>query len=300
MELRQLKTFRAVANLNSFQQAAQVLHYAQSTVSEQIKILEADLNVKLFKRQGKQIQLTEPGELLLQYAQRMIALEEEIKTEIVTKDKPQGSLTLRIPETLSTYLFPPLFHSFRQQYPKIRLNFSHCSYFSLQQELRSGMIQLGFLITDDPFQMVDLETEVLGSLSLALVSHPGHPLSMRDRVLPQDIQPEPLLLPKEDCSYQIMLHRTLIKNKVQPGLMMNFNSIEVIKRCIMEGSGITIIPKISVEDELQKGRLTQLSWFEDPIRAKVLMIYLKQKWISPNLMACIEMFREMFNGKNNQ
>jgi len=96
-----------------------------------------------------------------------------------------------------------------------------------------------------------------------------------------------------------MLHRTLIKNKVQPGLIMNFNSIEVIKRCITEGSGITIIPEISVKNELQAGRLTKLHWFEDPIRANVLMIYMKQKWISPNLMACIEMFRDMFNSNNN-
>ncbi len=296
MELRQLKTFRTVAHLNSFQQAAQVLHYAQSTVSEQIKGLEADLNVKLFKRQGKQIQLTESGELLLQYAQRMIALEEEIKTEILTKDKPQGSLTLRIPETLSTYLFPPLFHFFRQQYPKIRFNLHNCSYFSLQQELRSGMIQLGFLITDDPFQVVDLETEVLGSLSLVLVCHPEHPLSTQPQVMPHDLQFEPLLLPKEDCSYQVMLHRTLIRNKVQPGMIMDFNSIEAIKRCIVEGTGITIIPEISVKSELESGRLTKLSWFEDPMRANVLMIYLKQKWMSPNLQVCIDAFRGMLNG----
>jgi len=296
MELRQLKTFRTVANLNSFQQAAQVLHYAQSTVSEQIKGLEADLNVKLFKRKGKQIQITESGELLLQYAQRMIALEEEIRTEIVTKDKPHGSLTFRIPETLSTYLFPPLFNFFRKQYPKIRLNLHNCSYFSLQQELRSGIIHLGFLITDDPFQMVDLKTEVLGSLSLVLVCHPEHPLSTQDQVTPQDLQSESLLLPKEDCSYQIMLHRTLIRNKVSPGMIMDFNSIEAIKRCIMEGTGITIIPEISVKTELEAGKLTKLSWFEDPIRANVLMIYIKQKWMPPNLQACIDTFHGLLNG----
>jgi DNA-binding transcriptional LysR family regulator len=68
MDLRQLYTFRAIATLGSFNQAADLLDYAQSTVSEQIKALEADLNVKLFNRNGKHITLTPAGELFLQYA----------------------------------------------------------------------------------------------------------------------------------------------------------------------------------------------------------------------------------------
>lgn len=79
-------------------------------------------------------------------------------------------------------------------------------------------------------------------------------------------------------------------------MIMDFNSIEAIKRCIVEGTGITIIPEISVKSELESGRLTKLSWFEDPMRANVLMIYLKQKWMSPNLQVCIDAFRGMLNG----
>ena len=82
MEIRQLKTFRAVATMGSFNKAADHLYYAQSTVSEQIKALETDLKVKLFKQIGKKVSLTEAGEALLQYAQRMLNLEEEIRTEV--------------------------------------------------------------------------------------------------------------------------------------------------------------------------------------------------------------------------
>lgn len=293
MELRQLKTFRAVAHLNSFQEAARVLHYAQSTVSEQIKSLESDLNVELFKRKGKQIRITESGELLLQYAQRMLSLEEEIRTEIITKDSLHGSVTLRVPETISTYLLPPALYAFHQEYPKIQFNLQTCSYFSLQQELRSGIIQIGFLITDDPFLMVDLITRVVGSLQLILVSHPENPLAAKNKVTAQDIESELLLFPKEDCSYSMILNRILIREKVSPDKNMYFNSIEAIKHCIMAGTGITIIPEISVKAELDAGKLVRLSWFEDPVMANVLMIYLKQKWISPNLQACIDHFSKM-------
>ena len=64
----------------------------------------------------------------------------------------------------------------------------------------------------------------------------------------------------------------------------------------MEGTGITIFPEISVKTELEAGKLTKLSWFEDPIRANVLMIYIKQKWMPPNLQACIDTFHGLLNG----
>src|SRR5512142_1471376 len=99
MELRQLRTFRTVATLGGFNQAAEILGYAQSTVSEQLKLLEADLNVRLFNRVGKQMILTTAGEMLLQYAQKMLNLEEELRTEVSDPQEVHGSLSIRVPET---------------------------------------------------------------------------------------------------------------------------------------------------------------------------------------------------------
>lgn len=112
MELRQLRTFLTVARLNSFNQAASVLNYAQSTVSEQIRVLEQDLDVRLFVRAGKQIILTEAGERLLKYAQRIIDLEEETKSDIQDQGELHGSLSLRVPETVSIHLLPAVLNAF--------------------------------------------------------------------------------------------------------------------------------------------------------------------------------------------
>ncbi len=90
MELRQLKTFRTVATLLSFHRAADVLNYAQSTISAQIRALEEDLGVRLFDRLGKRIVLTDAGELLSQYAQKMLDIEaatlSDVKAGISFKD----------------------------------------------------------------------------------------------------------------------------------------------------------------------------------------------------------------------
>ena len=75
MELRQLKTFQTVARLMSFNRAAEILNYAQSTVSAQIKLLEEECGVPLFNRLGKRIQLTSAGRILIQYSQKMLEIE---------------------------------------------------------------------------------------------------------------------------------------------------------------------------------------------------------------------------------
>lgn len=176
MELRQLKTFRTVASLRSFNKAAKILHYAQSTVSDQIRGLEEELNERLFIRSGKSIELTEAGEVLQQYAQRILDIEEEAKSQILTGDIHHGALAIRIPETVSIYYLPEVLHSFHQKFPKIRCSFNNCTSVTLQQEFQSGMTNLAFLITDQNFEAQNLETEVLASVSLLMVAHPKHPL----------------------------------------------------------------------------------------------------------------------------
>jgi DNA-binding transcriptional LysR family regulator len=292
MELRQLKTFRTIATLHSFNQAARVLDYAQSTVSEQIKALETDLNVRLFKRAGKQVALTEAGEILLQYAQKMLNLEEEIRTEVGGREEACGSLSIRIPETVSTYYLPPILKEFHQRFPKVGLNFNNCTYFSLQEELRSGITNLAFLIIDT-FRMADLVTEKLITIPLAIVTYPDNPLTTKRNIGVYDLKNEPILVPTTDCSYVRMLEKILTEEKVELSVILQFNCIEAIKKCVMAGTGITVLPQIAVKEEIAEGSLVELPWMNGQIYANLLMIWQKDKWMPPILKAFMEMTREV-------
>ena len=292
MELRQLKTFLTVAHLNSFQQAAQVLYYAQSTVSEQIKMLEQDLDVKLFERMGKQIRLTESGQLLIQYAEKMMAMEAEIRSNISVQDTMQGTMALRVPETISTYILPQILRKFHEAFTKVQLDLHSCSYFSLEQELQTDLIQLAFLITDDPYQVHDLVTEKLAEVPLVLVGHPGNPLSKQSAVETRDLQSQIIFLPTEDCNYHVMFEQTLLRAKIKPALLHQLNSLEAIKQCVMSGTGLTLLPYISAREELVSGRLVEIPWNESPLVPHFLMIYRKSKQLSPYLKAFSELIRE--------
>lgn len=293
MELRQLKTFRVVATLRSFSKAALALNYAQSTVSEQIRSLEDSLGVRLFDRKNRRVSLTQSGEMLLQYAQKMIDIEEEARSEITEQGESHGSLSIRIPETVSTHYLPRILPVFRRQYPRVGLNFARCAFYSLEQELASGIIDLAFLLADETFLVPNTEMETLLSLPLVVVAHPEHPLASEQAVGLEDIIGEPILLPSEDCSYRVALERMITDEKVEPAVIMDFNSTEAIKRCVIAGIGLTLAPEIAVRDDIHADRLSVLPWSGKHIEANLIMIWRKGKWISPILQAFMDTVRDI-------
>ena len=290
MNLQQLKTFRTAATLMNFNQAARQLNYAQSSVSAQIKTLEAEVGRPLFKRYGKKIELTAAGEKMLKYAHKMLSIEAEALAEINEKKEAPGLLTLRMPQTIATYYLPSVLKDFIYRFPHIHLDVSSCAFHSLAHELSIGTVDLAFLLTDT-INRADLDVELLKIEKLGLVSSPEHPLAGKNKVTYKDIQGRPLFLPKADCGYRMAFEQAMTVNTVKPSPLIELNSIEAIKKAVIMGMGLTIIPLISVERELAQKKLVSLAWKED-METGVLMIWHKNKWFSKALTALMDVFRK--------
>ncbi len=291
MEIRQLKTFKTIAQLLSFNRAAEHLHYAQSSVSAQIHALEEELGVKLFDRLGRGILLTEAGESLLKYAVKILELAEETRAEVTGTKELKGSLTIKVPETLGVHRLPLAIQQFRSQYPKVRLRFTTCTHDGLQKDLRKGVTDLAFLMTDS-FHAADLEVQPLGIEKLLLVAHPNHPLAKKQVVLTRDLEGETLLFSRVDCSYRKVLEAVLKMEKVRYDRSLDLYSVATIKQCIMAGLGISMLPSITVKEDIAQGRLTALSWSEGTTEVATLMIWYKDRWLSPTLSAFMEVVQE--------
>jgi DNA-binding transcriptional LysR family regulator len=292
MEIRQLKTFRTVAQLLSFKQAAQHLHYAQSSISAQIQALEEELDVQLFDRLGRRILLTEAGSSLLNYAEKILDLADETRSEVATAKELKGSLTVKVPETFGVHRLPLVIKRFRSRFPKVRLHFTTCTHEGLQKDLRKGVTDLAFLLTES-FQAADLEAEALGIENLILVAHPAHPLVKESVLRTQDLEGETLLFSKVDCSYRRTVEAAFKIEKIRYDNTLEFNSVEAIKQCVMAGVGISILPEIAVAKDISEGRLSRLSWNEGGLEVAALMIWYKDRWLSPTLSAFMETVREV-------
>ncbi len=293
MEIRNLKTFLTVARLLNFRKSAETLNYAQSTISARIKILEEELGNPLFHRKRKTVTLTDAGKKLVQYAQKIIAIDNEAISTVSEKKTPQGSLSIRIPQTLGTYFFPEILQEFYQSYPNTNFDVASCEYQSLPQELKSGIVDLAFLLADS-VDFSELKTEFLGTVNLVMISSPDHYLSQQKMVSIIDLTDETVFLPKHDCSYKMMFEQWLMQEKIETVSLVEMNSIEAIKKCVSKGLGITIMPDIAAADQIAQGNLTILNWEKGAIETAVLMIWHREKWISPLLESFMDKVKKVF------
>lgn len=197
MELRQLKTFRVVAENLSFSKAAEQLYMAQSSVSAQIKAIEEELGIKLFDRIGRRVLLTDAGRKLFEYARRMESMTEEIRSEVTRDGFTGGSLTVRIPETLATVYLPEIVERFHARFPQVRLNCINCSERMLKEELNSGRIDLAFLMTDT-IRLKEVNVRMLKTEELILVGGPNHPFINEQSVAYRHLHAQTILLSKTD------------------------------------------------------------------------------------------------------
>jgi DNA-binding transcriptional LysR family regulator len=292
VELRQLKTFRTVATLLSFNRAADVLNYAQSTISVQIKALEEELGVRLFDRLGKRIVLTEAGELLSQYAQKMLDIEAETLADVKGRNRSQGSLSIRIPQSIGNRYIPEVLVGFRRQYPGVSLHFHTCAFHSLEHELQTGVTDLSFLLAES-IKSSRLVAEPLRFEPLLMVCNPENPLAGRNKVSLRDLADQAIFLPKSDCGYRMTFEQLLTEHRVTPRTILEFNSVEMLKRCLSQTQGVTMIPQITVGGEIERGELSVLQWDEYPLETAILMIWHKEKWLSPALQAFMDTARKV-------
>ncbi|MEG6505266.1 LysR family transcriptional regulator [Nitratidesulfovibrio sp. 1201_IL3209] len=280
MELRDLRTFAAVARLLSFHRAAAELNAAQSTVSARIAALETELGVRLFERLGRRVALTEAGERLVQYAAKLIDVEDEARAWVTGESRLRGMLTVRVPESLCAYRLPPVIAAFRRRHPEVALHLTACTLNGLEKDLRQGITDLAFVMADS-VRGGDLNVEALGVEPLLLVAAPHHPLATRGRVTARDLHGVTLALSTADCAYRAAFEEALATEGVQPAAGLEFSSAAALRGCVASGTGITLLPEAAVRDDLRAGTLRALAWAEQPFETAVLMVRHRGKWVPP-------------------
>lgn len=293
MELRDLKTFLAVARRLSFHRAAVEVHAAQSTVSARIAALENDLGVRLFERLGRTVRLTAAGERLREHAAKMLDLEDEARAWVAGAGEARGRLTVRVPESLCAWRLGGVIREFRQRFPLVHLSLVACTHDSLEQDLRQGVRDLAFLLYDG-ISARDLIVEALGVERLVLVAAPGHRLAALPKIGPEDLRGETLVLSKTDCSYRRLFEALLDERGVARAAGVEFSSAAALKTGVMGGLGVTLLPELAVRADVAAGTLAVLPWDEQeggPLETAVLMLRHKDKWLAPPLAAFMELAR---------
>jgi len=291
MELRNLSTFLTIARTLSFTRAAEELNYAQSSVTAQIQALERELGSPLFERLGKRIVLTESGRRLVGYAEKMVNLEREALTSVPDEGEPAGSLSIGACEWLCADLLPRTLRSVRALYPRVQLSVRPEACSTLRTAVSAGLLDLAFL-ADARVRAPEIVTEVLERESLILIAPPDHRLAPRRRVRPEDLAGETFVVPRLACTYLEPLFSAMASAGAAPGPLVEFGSVEAIKRCVEAGVGLAITTRTAVRVELENGDLVELACSIPEFHQHIQLIRHRDKWLSPALSAFIEIAKQ--------
>ncbi len=294
MELQQLKTFVTIARVGNFTKAAELLDYAQSSVSAQIKALETDLQTRLFERLGREVCLTEDGLRLLDYAEQLLKLAEETRESVSGNIIPKGTLTIGAPETLCIYRLPAIFEEYRRRYPLVKLVLKLGSCQEITEWLQKNLIDLAFFL-GTPLQNSNCIIERLSEEPIVMIAGKAHPLIESNPIASSDLKnADFLLMEEEGCCYRVLLEQQLSQSGVQLKSVQELGSVEMIKKCVISNLGISILPRISVVKELQDGLLYDLHWDCPEPNIFTQMLHRKDKWLSPALSAMIQLTKIVF------
>ena len=294
MTIVQLETFLKITEAGSFTAASNMLGYAQSTVTTQIKQLEEELNCLLFERLGKNIVLTLEGKRLLIYAQKMLQLEREILLEVPKSEDPTGILRLGVSESLCYNILPHILLEYKKRFPKIVIELQFITHDTFPSMLKQGALDLVYTlnpyIESPELVMLHKKPETLG-----FYASPEYPLANRNRIKETDLENIPLLLTPHSCNFRLMLIQDLAKYSVTPKIGIETSRKEILKQFAINQLGVAFIPDMVAKEEIENGSLKRLDWGGNDFAIFSQIFIHKDKHLNSAIEGLIEIILENTN-----
>jgi len=274
-QLPYLDTFAKAAELNSFTAAGRALGLSQAAVSQRIHALEQALGVALFRRQQGHILLSDAGQRLYPFAQRILALHREARDEVTGRKAPLvGDLSLAASSIPGEHLLPQLLSVYRQKYPHIQLRVTVGDSAAVLHQVEHGQTQLGLVGKKD--DSPHLEFRCFACDTLILVVPPGHPWARRRRVALRQLAAEPLIVREVGSGSRWCLEQALAKaghSLRDLRVALELGSNEAIKEAVAQGMGLAVLSRRAVEKELEVGRLHAVQVQGLPLLRKMFVVW---------------------------
>ena len=287
--LRQLRTFKTVADLKSFSLAAQRLKLSQPSISYQVKELEAALGVPLLDRLGKKVQLTEAGTVLYGYARRMLDVLDEAKVAVEEiRGIKRGTLRVGASTTVGIYLLPAALGAFKKLHPGLVISLEIGTRERVQEQVLNSELDLAVV---GP-ALKDPELAIIPFLSdeLVVVAPAGHALAGKNLDL-KDVAAQPFVMREAASGSRWSLEKAARKAGAKLHVAMELGSNGAIKHAVESGLGLAVISRYACALEFASGRLVELDVRGFPIRRDWHIVYLRKRKLPSSVHAFIEFLK---------
>jgi DNA-binding transcriptional LysR family regulator len=258
VEFRQIRYALAVAKERSFTKAAIRVNISQSAVSEQVRLLEDEIGFSLVRRTARGIELTERGRTFLYEAERVVG--DVLSLSDVArrlKGAPTDTLTLGMGSGLAQLFMPRLFGDLRKTLPDVRIEILTAPTKNIFNELHEERIDAGIAIESDPERVpAGLVFDRLTEAEMVLIVHPDNPLVRSGQ--PVDIgrlMAEPIIMSEPTAGFGPVVRSLFGDLGIRPNILAIADNIETMKVIVQSGTGVAIVPRAAVDNEVALGAL---------------------------------------------
>ncbi len=278
MTITQLYYVLAVAEHQNFTKAAEKCFVTQPTLSMQIQKLEDELDILIFDRSKKPIELTEVGKKIVNQAKNIVNESYRIQ-DIVDQQKGfiGGEFKLGIIPTIMPTLLPMFLNTFIKKYPKIKLKIEELTTEEIIHRINEGHLDAAIAAT--PLESENIKERVLYFEPFVAFVPPGHKLHTQDKIKTDDLVIEDMLLLEDGHCFRdgVLNLCKAFKNHVDDKFQLESGSIETLIKLSNEGLGMTLLPYLHTLDLNDKDK-KNLHYFEEPTPAReVSLIYHKSE-----------------------
>jgi DNA-binding transcriptional LysR family regulator len=287
MDLHTLEIFRSVATEGSFSRAAVKLSRTQPAVSMAVQRLESEVGESLIDRAGKQLRLTDAGQVVLDYARRFDNLRVELNLALSElRDHTTGRLSVGANESTTLYLLPHI-SRYRQSYPRVKVQVRRTQSSKIPAEILDGDLELG-VISYEP-QDDRLESRIIYTDHLACVVSPQHRLARRKSVSITDLGMEIFIAHSAVSPYKEVVLREFERLKVPLRREVEMPTVEAIRKMVQVNQGIAFLPRMCVEEEITLGTLREVEVKELQAERKIRLVYPAGRTLSHAARAFLEL-----------
>ena len=291
MDFDQLSTFVQVSKLKSFSKAGQKVFRSQSAVSAQIRQLEQAYHAKLLDRSAKSVELTPAGEVLFEFAERLLRLRDESMQVVADRGNVvQGPVAFGANEATCLYLLPDILAEFQRRYPLVQIsiyrNFSH----KILQRLEEGSLDLGIVTL--PVKSPNLKMHTINRDRLRFMVSAKNPMAQRSHVTLEEVASSPLIFPKTGFTRQV-LDKLFRPYRSRLRIAMELPSIGMIKTFVAADVGISIISESFARDQVKSGEVKLLNVEGFDLYRELALVYRRDRSLPRAVQALIGMIREI-------
>lgn len=290
MYMHQLITFLEVVKTGHFREAARRLNLTQPAVSAQIRNLEESLGSALFHRQP--VSLTAAGKAFLPHARQILALAETGKRAVQdSHSTQQGSITVGASSGAALTVLPRMLRYFHGNRPEIRVSVHTLPSSKIIDGLHEGRLDTGILYgsQEDP----DLVRQVLLYDRFVLITPHDHSLARHSHLSVGELGEMPLISLTPETPERQLLDRLFSTKGVQPEVVIELSSVEEVKRTVRLKLGIAVVPRLSLDDELDRDlRWIYLTGSDDQF--PVVLLRTRDQHLSPILLRFLADIRGIY------